>query len=260
MNIIEIQNACFSYNTKQVLHDISFALEQGEFLGIIGPNGAGKSTMLRLICGILKPEKGVIKVFGKNIEQIEPKQLAQKIAFVPQETHFTLDYTVEDIVLMGRYPYLKAFQKENKIDFEARDHGLEFTESQIFRKRTINSLSSGERQRVVLARALAQEPEILVLDEPTSHLDLHHQHAIMELLKKLNKQGMSIIVVNHDLNLASLYCGRLILMHQGKVFKQGSPAELINEKTLKEVYKTDVKVIKHPHKDVPHILLKPEGD
>jgi iron complex transport system ATP-binding protein len=260
MNIINIQNAFFSYNTKEVLQDISFSLKQGEFLGIIGPNGAGKSTILRLICGILKPGKGMITILGEPIERIEPKELAKKIAFVPQETHFALDFTVEDIVMMGRYPYLKAFQRENKIDYQARDHALEYADVQTFRKRMINSLSSGERQRVVLARALAQEPAILILDEPTSHLDLHHQYAIMELLKKFNKEGMSIIVVNHDLNLASLYCERLILMHQGKIFAQGSPGELINERTLKQVYQTDVKVIKHPHKNVPHILLKPKGD
>ncbi|MGB3340915.1 MAG: heme ABC transporter ATP-binding protein [bacterium] len=260
MNIIEIRNACFSYNTKEVLQDISFSLEQGEFLGIIGPNGAGKSTILRLICGILKPAKGSIMIFGETIERIERKQLAKKIAFVPQETHFALNFSVEDIVMMGRYPYLRVFQRENKIDYEARDHALEYANVQPFGKRMINSLSSGERQRVVLARALAQEPTILILDEPTSHLDLHHQYAIMELLKKFNKEGMSIIVVNHDLNLASLYCERLILMHQGKVFKQGNPGELINERTLKEVYQIDVKVIKHPYKDVPHILLKPQGE
>jgi iron complex transport system ATP-binding protein len=260
MNIIETQNVFFAYNTKLVLQDISFNLKQGEFLGIIGPNGAGKSTILRLIFGFLKPTRGMITIFGETITHIEPRQIAKKIAFVPQETHFALNFTVEDIVMMGRYPYLRAFQKENKIDYEARDHALEYTNVQSFRKRMINSLSSGERQRVVLARALAQEPTILILDEPTSHLDLHHQYAIMELLKKLNKEGMSIIVVNHDLNLASLYCERLILMHQGKVFKQGSPGELITERTLKEVYQTEVKVMKHPYKDVPHILLKPKGE
>lgn len=260
MNIIEINNIDFSYNAKNILQDISFSLQQGEFLGIIGPNGAGKSTVLRLICGILKPNRGSITISNEPLLDIEPTQLAKKMAFVPQETHFALNFTVEDIVMMGRYPYLKAFQKENKLDYEARDHALKYVNLHILRKRMINSLSSGERQRAVLARALAQEPTILILDEPTSHLDLHHQYAIMELLKKLNKEGMSIVVVNHDLNLASLYCERLILMHQGKVFEQGTPSEIINEKTLKSVYLTDVQVIKHPHKDVPHILLKPKGE
>ena len=260
MNIIEIKNIDFSYNTKKVLADVSFPVKQGEFLGIIGPNGAGKSTVLRLICGILKPDRGSIAILNESLSSIEPRQLAKKIAFVPQETHFSLDFTVEDIVMMGRYPYLRAFQRENKTDYEARDHALNYVDVDDLRKRRINSLSSGERQRVVLARALAQEPQILILDEPTSHLDLHHQYAIMELLKKMNKEGMSIIVVNHDLNLASLYCERLVLMYRGKVFKQGTPAEILNEKTLKDVYLTDVKVMKHPHKDVPHILLKPKDE
>lgn len=260
MNIIETRDICFSYNTKEVLTNVSFSLKQGEFLGIIGPNGAGKSTILRLICGILRPKHGTITVSGHDTRGIQRKQIAKKIAFVSQETHFALNFTVEEIVIMGRFPYLRAFQRENKTDYEARDHALAYADLQDFRKRPINSLSSGERQRVVLARALAQEPAILILDEPTSHLDLHHQFAIMELLKKLNKEGMSIIAVNHDLNLASLYCERLVLMHQGKVFEQGSPKDLITEKILKQVYQTEVKVIKHPQKDVPHILLNPKGE
>lgn len=260
MNIIEVQNIHFSYERKEVLIDNSFSLGRGEFLGIIGPNGAGKSTILRLICGILEPKQGSINILGESMERITRRQLAKNIAFVPQETHFALNFTVEDIVMMGRYPYLRAFQKENKNDYAARDHALEYTDVQSFRNRTINSLSSGERQRVVLARALAQEPTILILDEPTSHLDLHHQYAIMELLKKLNKEGMSIIIVNHDLNLASLYCERLVLMNQGKVFGQGPPKDLLSEKILQQVYQTRVKVIKHPQKDVPHILLTPGGE
>ena len=260
MNIIETRDISFSYNTKEVLTNVSLFLKRGEFLGIIGPNGAGKSTILRLICGILKPKHGIITVSGNDTCGIERKQLAKKIAFVPQETHFALNFTIEEIVMMGRFPYLRAFQRENKTDYEARDHALMYANLQEFRKRPINSLSSGERQRVVLARALAQEPAILILDEPTSHLDLHHQFAIMELLKKLNKEGMSIIAVNHDLNLASLYCERLVLLHQGKVFEQGSPKDLITEKILKQVYQTEVKVIRHPHKDVPHILLNPKGE
>ena len=260
MNIIETRDISFSYNTKEVLTNVSLFLKRGEFLGIIGPNGAGKSTILRLICGILKPKHGIITVSGNDTCGIDRKQLAKKIAFVPQETHFALNFTIEEIVMMGRFPYLRAFQRENKTDYEARDHALMYANLQEFRKRPINSLSSGERQRVVLARALAQEPAILILDEPTSHLDLHHQFAIMELLKKLNKEGMSIIAVNHDLNLASLYCERLVLLHQGKVFEQGSPKDLITEKILKQVYQTEVKVIRHPHKDVPHILLNPKGE
>jgi iron complex transport system ATP-binding protein len=260
MNALETKNIHFAYNTHNVIKNVSLSLGKGEFAGIIGPNGAGKSTILRILCGILRPKKGVVLLFSENLDVIGQKQMAQKIAFVPQETHFALDFSVEDIIRMGRFPYLRAFQRERKEDIQAAEHALEYARVTEFRKRLINSLSSGERQRVVIARALAQQPEILLLDEPTSHLDLHHQYAIMELLKKLNSEGLSIIIVNHDLNLASLYCQRLILMHKGEVYTEGTPQSLINVDILKKVYQIEVKIIKHPHKNVPQIFLHPEGE
>jgi iron complex transport system ATP-binding protein len=256
MMAIEAQQITFSYTTDDVIKNVSLTVKQGEFLGIIGPNGAGKSTFLRILCGILHPQCGTVYVFDQDIKHIHPKRIAQHIGFVCQETYFSLNFLVEDIVHMGRYPYLRAFQKQNKQDREAVDYALEAADVSQFRKRPINSLSSGERQRVVIARTLAQEPKVLVLDEPTSHLDLYHQSTIMELLKKLNGQGMSIIIVNHDLNLAGLYCQRLVLMHQGEVYAEGPPRSLLNRETLQEVYKTDVEIIIHPEKKIPQILLK----
>ncbi|UCG91082.1 MAG: ABC transporter ATP-binding protein [candidate division WOR-3 bacterium] len=260
MTAIEVKNIQFSYNTEDVIEDVSFTLHQGEFLGIIGPNGAGKSTILRLVCRILTPRLGSVLIFDKNITMIRRKILAQQIAFVPQETYFALNFTVEHILIMGRYPYLGVFQREGRKDIDAVEYALEQADVTKFRKRPINSLSSGERQRVVIARALAQQPKILLLDEPTSHLDLHHQFAIMELLKKLNTLGISIIIVNHDLNLASLYCQRLLLMHEGTIYADGTPKSLINEKTLRDVYGTSVKIIRHPDRDVPQIFLHPQGE
>ena len=260
MKAIEAKDVAFSYNTNEVIKDVSFAVEEGEFLGVIGPNGAGKSTILRILCKILKPKQGEVLIFNKNIEDISPKTLAQQIGFVPQETHFSLNFSVEDIILMGRYPYLRAFQKESPKDLEAVQRALQSADILSFRKRPINSLSSGEKQRVVIARALAQDPKILLLDEPTSHLDLHHQSRIMNLLKKLNNQGMSIIIVNHDLNLASLHCERLILMHEGCIHSEGTPQSLIKEEILKEVYETEVKIVKHPDKNIPQIFLHLEGE
>jgi len=259
MKAIETRDIRFSYNEKEVIKGISFSLEQREFLGIIGPNGAGKSTILKILAGILRIKKGTILILEQDLVTMDRKRLAQRIAFVPQETHSALDFSVEEIALMGRFPYLHAFQREEKRDLEAVEHALAYVDVMQFRKRPINSLSSGERQRVVLARALAQQPEILLLDEPTSHLDLHHQYRIMELLKKLNAEGMSVITVNHDLNLASLYCQRLILMHEGCICADGPPKTLINKETLRRVYRTEVKIIQHPHKDVPQIFLYPEG-
>jgi iron complex transport system ATP-binding protein len=258
--VIEAHNINFAYNTENVIRDVSVSVERGAFLAIIGPNGAGKSTFLRILGGVLRPQHGIVCMFGQSINAVGRKKRAQYIAFVPQETHFASDFSVEEIVSMGRYPYLSAFQREQKSDREAIEHALEYTETRQFCTRSINSLSSGERQRVVLARALAQEPRILLLDEPTSHLDLRHQYAIMEMLTHLNAEGLTVIIVHHDLNLAGLYCEHLLLMNEGSVYAEGTPQSLLRQSVLHDVYKTDVTVVQHPHKDIPQIFLRPKGD
>lgn len=260
MNALAAHTISFTYEKEEVIKNISLTLQQGAFLGIIGPNGAGKSTLLRLLCGILKPQHGSVELFGVPLHSIGTKQRAQQIAFVPQETHFSLNFTVEDIVHTGRYPYLKAFQKETQKDSDAVNQAFEYARLHTFKKRPINTLSSGERQRVVIARALAQEPDVILLDEPTSHLDLHHQHAIMELLTDLHQRDISIITVNHDINTASLYCQHLFLMHQGSVYREGPPHSIIRENILNEVYGVKVKVIDHPSRNTPQVLQQPKGD
>jgi len=258
MTALQALNINFGYDNNRVIEDLSLSVAQGEFLGLIGPNGAGKSTLLRLMCGILRPESGEVLLFGAGLSTQPQRKIAQKIAFVPQETHFALNFMVEEVVMTGRYPYSRPFARENREDFEAVDSAISSAAVEDLRKRPVNSLSSGERQRVVIARALAQSPQLLLLDEPTSHLDLHHQHSIMELLKKLNAEGLTIAVVHHDLNLASLYCRRLVLMHQGKMAATGTPNELIKKEILNEVYGTAVRIVRHPDKDVPQIFLRTE--
>ncbi|HEC77510.1 MAG TPA: heme ABC transporter ATP-binding protein [candidate division WOR-3 bacterium] len=257
--ILEIKDVSFAYHDTNVLKNISLSIDEGEFLGIIGPNGAGKSTLLRICCGILKPRQGTINLFGHSLNKLDDKSRAKYIAFVPQETHFTLNFTVEEIVTMGRYPYLQPFQRLSNEDHQTIERAFSYADILDFRTRPINSLSSGEKQRVVLARALAQEPRILVLDEPTSHLDLQHQYRIMELLRKLNQTGLTVIIVHHDLNLASLFCRQLTIMHQGQIYARGSTRELINEHTLKEIYQIEVRIIKTPDNKLPQILFKPQG-
>ncbi|MBE0433767.1 heme ABC transporter ATP-binding protein [candidate division WOR-3 bacterium] len=259
MTALETKEICFSYDARRVIDNVSLAVESKEFLGIIGPNGAGKSTLLRLMCGILEPESGHVALFGQSLAGQTPRLIAQQVAFVPQETHFALNFTVEDIVLMGRYPYQRPFGRDKAEDIEATDQAINAAGIVDLRKRPVNSLSSGERQRVVLARAIAQTPRILLLDEPTSHLDLLHQYRIMELLSNLNARGLTVAVVHHDLNLASLYCRRLVVMHHGKVHCQGTPGQLLTEKILNEVYGTEVRIIRHPDKDVPQVFLHTEG-
>lgn len=256
MNAVELKNLCFAYNQKIILKDITFVIEKGEFCGIIGPNGAGKSTLLRLIAGILWANSGKLSIMEQDFHAIKNKAFARLVGFVPQETHFYLNYTVEDIIAMGRYPYLEPFQVLKKQDILAIEWAIEQTQTRELRKRPINALSTGEKQMVVIARALAQRPQILLLDEPTSHLDIQHQSAIMELLTHLNNQGITIIIVNHDLNLASQFCKRLLLLYQGRVYKIGKPEEIINQETITEVYKIDTEIIQHPEKKVPQVLLK----
>jgi iron complex transport system ATP-binding protein len=259
MVVLTADRISFSYDKTQVIDDISLSIDQGEFVGIIGPNGAGKSTLLRLFCRILVPDTGTIHLFGENIRIMKNRIQAQRMAFVPQETHFSLNFTVEDIVRMGRFPYLEPFQKITKHDIEGINNALTLTQTDSFRSRPILSLSSGERQRVVLARALAQQPDILLLDEPSSHLDILHQQGIMESLRTLHSDGTTIVIVHHDLNLASLYCQRLVVLHEGRVFTQGSPNEIVTRDTIQTVYKTEVDIIKHPRARVPQVILKTGG-
>lgn len=257
---LQLNSISFKYDSTAVLSDISFDLNPGQFLGIIGPNGAGKSTLLRICGGILKTIEGSIKLNNVDLHRIDSKKRARTIAFVPQETFFALDFTVEEIVLMGRYPYTRPFQVETRNDLEVMERALELADLMELRQRPIKSLSSGEKQRAVIARALCQEPNILLLDEPTSHLDLQHTRAIMDLLTRLNHEGISIIAVNHDLNLASLYCRELILLYKGKMHAAGTPRELMNEKIIKQVYQTSVDVVKHPDTGQPQIFMRPGSE
>lgn len=256
MNILELKDVSFAYDSSFIINNFSHAFKEGEFTGIIGPNGAGKTTVLKIISGILKDYRGEVILSGKDIKKFSPKERARLMGFVPQETVFSLNYRVLEIVAMGRYPYLKPFQKFDAEDIGVIDEAIHFTQLDKLKDRPVLALSSGERQRVVIARALAQRPKILLLDEPTSHLDLHHQQAIMEILKRLNEKNITIIVVNHDLNLTCLYCPNIILMNEGRIYAYGSPREIINEETLKKIYKTDVEIITHPEGNVPQVFLK----
>lgn len=256
MKVIELSDVNFSYNDKTVLQDINLNIEKGEFTGIIGPNGAGKSTILRIMAGILKNYKGTVRVMNKDVKMMKQKNLARVIGFVPQETHFQHNYSVEDIITMGRYPYLGPFQRFKKDDIEAVEWAIEKSGLIELKKRLVNSISSGERQMVVICRALAQKPEILLLDEPTSHLDIKHQVRIMELLKDLNQHGMTVVIVNHDLNLSSQFCKKLVLLHRGSIYKIGTPEMIIDKKIVMDVYGVETEIIIHPEKKKPQIFLK----
>ena len=255
MLAIEVNNISFSFETKLVLSDLSVQINSGEFFGIIGPNGAGKTTLLKLIGGLLKSNQGSIKILGKTLAEIPINERAKLISFVPQENYFSFDFTVFEIVLLGRHPFLKQLERPKKSDVDKALDALRFTDALELKDRSIMELSSGERQRVVLGRALASEPKILLLDEPTSYLDITHQIEIIKILKKLNQEGITIIFLSHDLNLTSLVSDRVLLLSEGKMIACDRPERIINDELIKRVYKISPHIIVHPDSNKPQIIL-----
>ncbi|HAJ56248.1 MAG TPA: heme ABC transporter ATP-binding protein [Candidatus Omnitrophica bacterium] len=255
-NLISTENLTGGYGKSAVIRDVSFDIKKGDFLGIIGPNGSGKSTLLKLMSRVLTPQSGRVTLDKTDIRHMGLKGLSQKIAFVPQETLINFSFSVEEIVLMGRIPHLKRLQHETKNDHAIVQRSLQETDTVNLKDKYINELSAGERQRAIIARALAQEPAILFLDEPTSHLDIGHQIQMLNLLKKLNRErSLTVLIVLHDLNLASEYCDRLILLEKGRIFKVGAPHEVLTYQNIEKVYKTIVVVNENPISKKPYVLL-----
>lgn len=258
--LLEVEDLVSGYRDGFFLKEINFRVKEGELVGIIGPNGSGKSTLLRAISRTLRPRKGKVLFRGKDIYSLGFRELAQKIAVLSQDSEgLSLNLPLRDYVLLGRIPYRRRFQVlETKSDELIAEEMISLTDVLPFSSRNINELSGGERQRAAIARALAQEPELLLLDEPVTHLDIRHQMEILDLVKRLNrKKGLTVLMVLHDLNLASEYCSRLILLKEGKVFRSGSPREVLTYQIIEEVYKTLVVVSKNPVSSHPHILLVP---
>lgn len=241
--LVEGRELYFSYDGhKQVVEGVSFAIRQGEFWGLIGPNGAGKSTLLRILAGGLVPASGTLLFNGKNENKITKQQIARIIAYVPQRTVLSFPFTVQEMVLMGRQPYAGLAVFEDERDFEVVEQVMAITGVAGLRERLFHELSGGEQQLVILARALAQEAPILVLDEPTTFLDLKHQWEILSLLQKLAQEGRSVLATFHDLNAAARWCSRLALMVKGKIVAQGLPAEVLQEPLLRDAYDVPVRV------------------
>ncbi len=251
---IEARELRFSYGVVPVIDDASLRVRAGEMLGLIGPNGSGKSTLIRLLSGILRPHAGVVHLDGRPLAAYSRRQLAQRLAVVPQDTPIEFPFSVTEVVLMGRSPHLGGFAFEGDRDVEVAHAAMQRTGVLELAARSIHELSGGERQRVVLARALAQEAEFLLLDEPTAFLDLRHQVEIYDLLQDLQREGRGIVTVLHDLNLAALYCDRVALLKAGRVVAAGPPAEVITRQTLTEVYDTDIYVDTNPLTGAVNVL------
>jgi len=261
VNAITITGLWFSYGASALFADFSLAIGPAEFFGIVGPNGAGKSTLLRLMAGLLRPSRGRVQVLGKELGRISRRAVAQTIAVVLQESHFTYDYSVQEVVLMGRNPYLGRLARPKAQDLWKVNEALRFTDVAALRDKGINEISAGERQRVILAQALAQEPKVLLLDEPTAHLDITHQQSIMAMLARLNRQGVTVVFLTHDLNLAALACSRILLLDRARTVRCGPPEQVVVPELIRSVYGVEPIILPHPQTGRPQVLMpRPEPD
>lgn len=242
-----MEDLSLSFDGKRILKGISLSVEDGEFLALMGPNGSGKTTLLRCIMNYLTPEHGAVLVDARPIHTMPDRELAQLFAVVPQTSQMEFSFTAYEMVMMGRTPHAKnRFSGISKSDDSAVRAAMEKTNTWKFADREYSGLSGGERQRVIIARALAQEPKVLLLDEPTVYLDITGQLEIMDLLRELNRGGLTIIAVMHDINLASRYCSDIALIHEGRIESHGRPEEVFTPENIVRIYDVDVIVRKDP--------------
>ena len=253
--MLRCRHVSAGYGDRLILEDVNLSVKKGEFVGLIGSNGTGKSTLIKCISGLLPLQGGEITICGKTHSRLKNRERARLVAVVPQSYHVEYDFTVEDIVMMGRNPYLGFGKKESQEDYDIVEKAMKLTNTEIFRGRLYNELSGGERQRVVLARAIAQKPEIILLDEPTSALDVHHQIEVMELITYLNeKEHMTVVAVLHDINMASRFCHRMVLLQRGRVAVDGIPSEVISRENMESLYNMKLVIRESPMFGKPEIV------
>jgi iron complex transport system ATP-binding protein len=250
---IQIKGLTFSYGENKILNELSLEIEANKFYSIIGPNGSGKTTLLKNMAGIITGNKNSVFINNKPIERFKTKDLAKVIACVHQNVYMDVEFTAHEIVMMGRAPYKGRFVQEDKEDFEVVRKAMEKTDTWIYKDKPINTLSGGEQQRVIAARAIAQKSEVILLDEPISHMDIQHQIHLLNIMKDL-KNKVTIVAVLHDLNLAALFSDYIVLMNEGKIVEIGTPKEVINKENIKKIYNMEVELINDPVNGVPHII------
>jgi iron complex transport system ATP-binding protein len=244
---------------KLTLDNLTLSVNPGEILGVLGPNGSGKSTLLKLLARILQTDRGHIQLSGQDLSGLSQVEVARRVALVPQETQQPFPFTISEMVLMGRFPHhggLGGFRWETEEDIAIGNQAMQDLDVQHLGARLITNVSGGERQRAIIARALTQEPEVLLLDEPTAFLDLHHQLDIARILRRLNQErGLTVVLVSHDLNLASQYCDRILLLQNGRIAQIGTPEEVIRRDVLESVYQCPVLIDQHPQSGMPRVTL-----
>ncbi len=259
MNAYQLTGIEFQYGERPVLQDIALTVPSGDFLGLIGPNSSGKSTLLKLLSGVISPSAGTLTLLERPFTQWPIPERAKNIAVVSSEDYFVFPYTVEHIVLMGRTPYTSWSWSESPSDRAIAQSVMKRTDLLHLKDRSIHELSSGERQRVLLARALAQQPKVLLLDEPTAHLDIGHEWSLFQLLADLHReQSLTIICAVHDLTLASAFCKRLVCLQQGQLQAVGTPEEVLTPTVLSRVFETPMHVEWRNGSHLRHAVLSPQ--
>lgn len=240
-----------SFGAREILKGVSIESGSREFIGIIGPNGSGKSTLLKCIYRILKPNDGAVYLGGESLYQMSVKDSAKKMAVVAQHNYYNFDFSVREVVLMGRSPHKRTLERDGAADYKIVDEALKTVQMEAFADRSFSTLSGGEQQRVILARALAQQTPALILDEPTNHLDITHQLLLMKLVKQLD---VTIISAIHDLNIAAAYCDKIYVLKNGQIVGQGSPRQVLTPEFIREIYNVDAEIV-HDSKGGMHILF-----
>jgi iron complex transport system ATP-binding protein len=255
---INTTHVSYAFDSRSVLRNLSFSVGKGDFFIIIGPNGSGKTTLLKIFAGLLKSQEGQIEVMGRFIGDYKRKSLARIIALVPQQLPLDFPFTVAESVLMGRAPYQGAFGIECETDLAIAGQAMAFTEIEHLSDRRLDQLSGGEQQRVFIARAICQEPQIMLLDEPTASLDLAHQVRVMDLMERLKaEKGVTVVMISHDVNLAAMYSDKLLILKDGEIISMGLPREVLSFEKLEETYGCKLLVDESPLGEVPRITLVP---
>ena len=253
--LISVQSVTYAYTGNGWQLDPStFSVARGDILGIIGPNGSGKSTLLKLAAGVLKAHSGKVLLAGDDMTQLKRRQIARILGYLPQHVQSHFDYTVEEVVAMGRFPHLKGAGFMGAHDLEVIRQSLKQAEMSRFRQRRLSRLSGGERQRALLASVISQEPHILLLDEPTTALDIHHQMKVFAILVALAKKGTAVVVVTHDLNLASVFCKQVLLLKEGCIIHHGRPSDILKKEVLASVYGKGLEIMTHPTTGKPVVV------
>ena len=236
----------YEVDAKSLLDGVDLHVKRGQFVGLIGPNGAGKTMLLRAIAGVLSYSEGVVLLDGTDVKNGSLKNIAKAMALVPQVAPYTQGFTALELVLMGRYPHMSRFQIEGREDNLIARNAMRLTETEQFTDRTLDTLSGGERQRIFVSRALAQQPRVLLLDEPTSNLDVLHQLKVISMVRKMVDDGLTAIAAIHDLQMAARYCDRLVLMKDGRILAKGSPEEVLTPETIQVSFGVKAAVYRDP--------------